>query len=237
MRDLLMNEEYFINYVNFQNKRIEKFEALLEKSIKDNGIEFKGVRTGQLALLNFYLNKATALYSAGESIEKIKELYPLIQKYFVFVWNKEGSYSILLKVLSLGILLNISMENFQELIFLVKNEKMNDCLINRLLHYIDNSVDTVNISPLFEPYIFLDSILLNDNGNNQSLLLLQDYLENKWYKGHKDCGWYDSHKSNQNTYCGYWSFETAAVAKILNIDDGKLKNTMYYPYDLAHFES
>ena len=65
---------------------------------------------------------------------------------------------------------------------------------------------------------------------------IKTYLEKKWYKGHYGVAWYDTHKSDQMTYYGYWSNETAAAVKILGIDDSCLKNQQYYPYDLAHFK-
>ena len=65
---------------------------------------------------------------------------------------------------------------------------------------------------------------------------IKAYLEKQWYKGHCDVAWYDTHKSDQMTYYGYWSNETAAAVKILGIDDSCLKNQQYYPYDLAHFK-
>ncbi len=34
---------------------------------------------------------------------------------------------------------------------------------------------------------------------------------------------------------GFWSFETAALAKILELDDASLRN--HYPYDLANYKS
>ena len=37
-----------------------------------------------------------------------------------------------------------------------------------------------------------------------------------------------------DTYCGYWCFEIAALAKIFSVDDSEFKKHPYYPYDLAH---
>ncbi len=37
-------------------------------------------------------------------------------------------------------------------------------------------------------------------------------------------------------YVGYWSFETAAIVKILGLDDTSLKGNNHYPYDLAHYK-
>src|SRR5699024_12185645 len=38
-------------------------------------------------------------------------------------------------------------------------------------------------------------------------------------------------------YVGFWSFESAAFAKILGLDDAGLKDNNHYPYDLAHYKN
>lgn len=52
-----------------------------------------------------------------------------------------------------------------------------------------------------------------------------------WYDKHSDAYWYNSHESKNNTYCGYWCFEIAALAQILGIDDTVLRENPYYPYE------
>ncbi|WP_221644983.1 PoNe immunity protein domain-containing protein [Listeria booriae] len=46
---------------------------------------------------------------------------------------------------------------------------------------------------------------------------LKTYLDSKWYAGHDDMGWYDSHFLQGETYSGYWSFESVALVKRLNV--------------------
>ena len=36
---------------------------------------------------------------------------------------------------------------------------------------------------------------------------------------------------------GLWSFESVTLAKILALNDEKLKSNSHYPYDLAHYKS
>jgi len=55
------------------------------------------------------------------------------------------------------------------------------------------------------------------------------------FKGHYDFGWRNAHK--EPGYYGFWSFDTAALAKILGLDDSALKNNNHYPYDLAHYKN
>ena len=64
--------------------------------------------------------------------------------------------------------------------------------------------------------------------------LLEKYLKEDWYNKEYEC--YEAHKSDQNIYYGYWSFEAGAIAKILKLNDSNLKNVPYYPYDLVHYK-
>jgi len=69
-----------------------------------------------------------------------------------------------------------------------------------------------------------------------NFLLNEKYIVEQWYVGHSDCGWYNSHLSKQKIYSGYWCFEGGAIAKVLGLDDSRLKNQQYYPYDLVHYK-
>ena len=60
-------------------------------------------------------------------------------------------------------------------------------------------------------------------------------MEKEWFKGHYDYEWKNAHK--EPGYVGYWSFETAAIGKILELDDTSLKGNNHYPYDLAHYKN
>lgn len=40
---------------------------------------------------------------------------------------------------------------------------------------------------------------------------------------------YDDHKSDADTYQGYWSFETAAIAISLGMSDDDFRGVEYYP--------
>ena len=75
---------------------------------------------------------------------------------------------------------------------------------------------------------------LVDENETDKPRLLEKYLEANWYNEKCDC--YEAHKSSQNIYYGYWSFEAGAIAKILNLDDSDLKDVPYYPYDLVHYK-
>ncbi|QNT08026.1 DUF1911 domain-containing protein [Marinomonas arctica] len=66
---------------------------------------------------------------------------------------------------------------------------------------------------------------------------LTQYLRG-WYKGMKDCYWYNRHKGRFPTFFGYWSFEAALVTLLYDLDDSGYSHMLYYPKDLvAHARS
>jgi len=63
---------------------------------------------------------------------------------------------------------------------------------------------------------------------------MTDYLK-RWYRGMKDCYWYDDHKHLDAGFFGYWSFEAGLVTYLWNIDDSSYRDMRFYPKDLVDF--
>jgi len=76
---------------------------------------------------------------------------------------------------------------------------------------------------------------LHDKDKERASKRLQQYVEKEWIKGHNDLDWKNAHK--EPGYVGLWSFEAAALAKILGLDDSALRDNNHYPYDLAHYKN
>ena len=106
-----------------------------------------------------------------------------------------------------------------------------DWLYNFLLDSLDGEQIEVSKEMLFpNTFTTLQRVVYEEN----KIELLKKYLNNDWYN--EDCGCYEAHKSKQNIYYGYWSFEAGAIAKILKINDTQLRDTQYYPYDMVHYK-
>ena len=63
---------------------------------------------------------------------------------------------------------------------------------------------------------------------------LTAYLKD-WYKGMKDCYWYNRHKGKFATHFGYWSFESGLVSVLCGLDDSAFRDMLYYPKDLVDY--
>ena len=134
------------------------------------------------------------------------------------------TYYDLLTLLSIAVMVNDN----SEVINLIKN---NEDIIekDRLLKYIANYIQGKdakwdNSVQLRSEFTALDKVF---TASDKEAALLE-YLDG-WYKNYTEYSWYDSHKSNTDTYSGYWSFEAAAISIILGLDESKLRESVYYP--------
>lgn len=221
MRDALKNESYYKNYLQFLNKTLIRFECLAESY---------GGRKGNRPLRKYYMDKMSVLYSSGAEIALIKEVYPKFLDCFIHTWTTEDGFEILLNTVSLAVLLNMKKVDMNLAMEFFEQENINDYAIDYLLHSIDQSWD-IGKNPIRYPVRYA---MLKDIISSRSIAVAKDYL-NKWYELHKDAAWYDSHKSKEDIYTGYWSYEVGAIIKVLGLNDLELQNQSYYPYDLVHF--
>lgn len=143
----------------------------------------------------------------------------------------------MLWMISLGILLETDKKNIERLKKIVDKKNMNDAVIDFLLCASD--IGYTNITNRYykdNPYAKTrEMIELAQTDKKEASKRLQTYMEKEWFKGHYDYEWKNAHK--EPGYVGYWSFETAALVKILELDDTSLKDNNHYPYDLAHYKN
>lgn len=224
MRDIVKNEEYFLKCISYEKDRIIKFSQAL-KSIETDNI--KGRYNALIYLANFNKNLFKLSYSIGESIEGIYSYYEEWIKYYSEVCTEyDGIYDVI-DILSIATFYKNRKTEFERyLITIIHKINLNDGMLNLCLKHLDLDYKEATKSKL--PY--LNKLLESDN----KVEILKS-IPKEWYEFHKDAYWYNSHKSKNDTYCGYWSFDLGAVVKILKLDDKVLKQEKYYPYDLVHF--
>lgn len=235
MRDKLKNENYFRELIKKEENNIIMFENVVRKTMLEKGECDRGTRNGYNILINSYQKLINLLYSCGEDIKSIEEIYKKLLYYYSKMWDRKYGYIELIKVLSLAVLFRIDKHEISELEKKLISENFDDYLVNVLIKNIDSS--WINSGTEFEyPEVYDCLKVILNNEESEDCRLLKEYLQEKWYDIHKECAWYDSHKSSKNIYCGYWSFEAGAIAKILKLDDNSLGNVSYYPYELVHYK-
>lgn len=230
MRDTIMTEQYFNDFIAEETARIQRFSTKLASGeIRADRIYSVERRVHSLKFGVFIAN-----YSLGTELEKLKKDFEEILKDFPHFWTQTSSYINMVWVMSIAIMLEVDKDNFFALTALLGKYNRHDALLDFFSSYklygtvsLDNRKFTCPV-----PYAALGEIIDNDCDR---LNLIKTYLEKKWYAGHKQFGICDTHKSREKIYSGYWSFESGALVKIFGIDDKELKNSRYYPYDLVHF--
>lgn len=234
MRDRIKDEHYFNSLIQKEKESIIMFEDAVKKTTLEKGELNRGTRNGYNILINSYEKEINLLYSFGEDLATIQEVYKKLLLYYSKMWDRKYGYIELIKVLSLAVLFEVDRSDIFELEKKLISEKFDDYLVNFLIQKIDSTWERKGEEFEFKVYDCLKQILEKDR--EIACEELKEYLLEKWYEIHRECAWYDSHKSNKNVYYGYWSFEAGAIAKILNLDDSSLKDVPYYPYDLVHYK-
>ena len=224
MRDTIRTEEYFREKIKSNAARIEKFETTLSNTEPANE---RGIRLGKAHLSKLYLDCAKAAYSAGADLSEMYAYYTQAINYYKDVCVPVDSLYNVVDFLSIGVLFQKSKTEFlPALEIMVEKFNSQDGLICFLLQYLQDKPLEMRQSKLS----YFNQLAEGDD----KIAVLSSELSH-WYQHHKSASWYNSHNSKNNTYCGYWCFEIAALSKILEIDDKEFARNPYYPYDLAHY--
>lgn len=216
MRDTRKDKKYFEEYIDYQYSRIEGKIAKLEEADEEKKQRIL------VSLTGFELDLLKAEFSMGAAKEKIRAILNRTAK--IVSEYKNIVYEDLLNVLSLAVIVNEK----SEAVKLIKNNKdriENDRLLNFLsMHIQGKKVKWNKKLQIPDEYSGLNKVF---EAEDKEAGLLQ-YL-NEWYENHSEYGWYNSHLGGSDTYCGYWSFESAAIAVIMGLDESRLKDSVYYP--------
>lgn len=226
MRDSLKNVEYFDQFIHEDLERVKKFSAKLE-----NGeVKEERILPVKSKVHDLKLGIIIAKYSKGDKLTELEKEYFELVSEWEEVWEPEY-YNKNLKMISLGVLFGADTGFAKKVKMMLEKSEINDWLLCYLLDSLDDEQKERGKELLFpKSFSNLQSVVFKEG----KIQILKEYLSNDWYN--EDCGCYEAHKSKQNIYYGYWSFEAGAVAKILNIDDSSLKDVPYYPYDLVHYK-
>ena len=240
IRDKIKNRKHFEKLLSEEKEVIKQRYEIISKGNQNDSNSYI-----YYAIADSYMNLLKITYSLGVKIKDLRETYIVsVQSFLLGFESDEPMYFDILNRVALGFLLNISNENFQQLVDYVQRmdeqAKPADWTPDQLLWFILNSrlkkdEEQTHADKLAFPKLYKGLFKLTQVSDAQEAKkALEDYIE-KWYNLNKNAPWYNSHLK-KNCYRGYWAWEVAAVAKIMHIDDSDLKDNPYYPYDMVHWE-
>ncbi|MGH0676753.1 PoNi-like cognate immunity protein [Bacillus luti] len=245
MRDYLCIEEkcregieYNKEFIEENREDIKSLEEDTKNEIQRYSKDNKSIIEGTyLANFRYEMEDIRAKYSLGEDISVIEEDFHNAIYDLENTGSREIGYLSLIWMISLGILLETNKKNMERLKKIVDIKNMNDAVIDFLLCASDiGYTKMTNVYFKENPYAKTREIIeLAQTDKKEASKRLQTYMEKEWFKGHYDYEWKNAHK--EPGYVGYWSFETAALTKILELDDTSLRDNNHYPYDLAHYKN
>lgn len=200
------------------------------------------------------------LYSIGSTADHLREAYEPLPRWYARALDdgrlmSQGAlwpdrFYDLVSVTSLAVLLD-DFDGGALLGAAVKEAALEDFLLNFLLSRLTDRVEASSING-YETNAVSDSKrgrcgLAHDTFRLVAEIAQSDgvaashefatYMWNSWYDEHQWTEWHDLHKKRYRLlgifdYAGYWSFEAAAVAKSLKLDDSLLEGNPYYPAGL-----
>jgi hypothetical protein len=139
-------------------------------------------------------------------------------------------------MLSLGYLLDISNNEFQKLLDIVDRHGVKDYVYEFIIRAKIKDRKPITKESYEYGWLLFGKLrqAITETDKAKAAQLVKGFITKDWYKEHKNTGWYNSHNSPHDIYYGYWSFETAAVVKIIGLDDSGFRDCQYYPKDLVN---
>lgn len=233
LRDKLNTSEGYLELINKFVMYLQEDKDDIEEY--DEKLDEEKIKSTYWSLYKYSFKIITAQYSLGYDIEEIHKMIPDCIFYLEKSWEAESGYIQMINILSICIMLDIEDKKFEKLIALIERDKVQDYLIDYLIKYRKKDWQITEKFLWDKPYKSIAEIVeLSEINKKKSADRLKKYLTNQWYKSWNAK---DAHKSKWNIHTGYWSFESGAIAKILDLDDTDLKEQQYYPYDLVHFKN
>ncbi|MBQ5850851.1 MAG: DUF1910 domain-containing protein [Lachnospiraceae bacterium] len=108
MRDVLMSEQYFSEYIQEETERINKFtNKLASNEVREDRIYAvkKKIDSIKFGLL-------ISKYSYGEDVSKLEAEFLQLLNDMPLYWNNNSSYVDMLWMMSLAILFDVNASNF-----------------------------------------------------------------------------------------------------------------------------
>jgi len=239
LRDILNTQEGYQEIIDKKHQYINEDLIRIKEREEDelNGIQKypkpnnKIILAIKKGILGQYYSLFEAHYSIGKSLEEIRKEYLNILLH-IHKWNIDLGYVKMVEMLSIAIMLEIEDTEFDKLVTLVERDKVKDYVIDLLIRYRKPTWQQTQTFLWNRPYKITEDIVeIAQTDKEKALEHLIKYLK-AWYKAIE----VKTHESKFNIHTGYWSWEAGAIAKILDLDDGSLKDQQYYPYDMVHFK-
>lgn len=254
-RDKIKNIRYFEEYINKKeesNCRIKSWfingeinpdrrEIMLEKMFQNNIYSLIAKYSTGYPIEELYMDYYDALEYMHQSWMVLDNRAYLKDTKYNHYFGSD--YDLMLWMLSLGYLLDVEKQKYILLLEILDRFSIKDLLYETIIKakiserppITEESYKMIMDMPwAYESLRHAVKETDDEYGKERSSALIERFLNKEFYQRHKGFSFYDHHKSDNNIYYGYWSFESAAIADILSVDISPFENNKYFPKD-AYF--
>ena len=230
MRDETKSLDFYNDILGMDNHFIESSEKRLKMVIDLKGPDFETIPFCYTSISHNYFHRFYLSYTMGMSYE---ELLPDVNKYIENAcngWTGED-YEELVRICSMSILFNIRNEYIENMIKKAE-ARLNTLVYGELFIKLLEPSWEVKATELYRitDKSLVEVIQLAKTDKTAAVQRLKKFVDKQWFKT-----LHEGVISQEGCYRGFWCIEAAALVKALKLDDTELKESKYYPYDMAHF--
>jgi len=240
-REPFLQETAYLDSVSFWKENYVERQA--ESFLKIERPEYVNVKMLSWRWCFQSMHLLIALYSGGEPVKSLdfyvehlfsqfqrhKQAYP---SFSLKLWEPDA-YQFTLWLLSFAVLFNKPGRIKQIASYLSEDpDDGEDILLRQLFSRVGVTIPGSTL--IHErPYNEMLNAIKAENDEQQQAL--RSYLK-QWYRGMRNCYWYDRHKARSDAgFFGYWAFEAGLVTVLWDVDDTPYRDLPYYPKDLVGY--
>ena len=248
LRDKLKDLAYYDDRISFKTECIEKYlEGIHSDGVYTNEVKMK--MAFRLVSNSMYLLHQK--YSRGNNLATLKTdldnalKYRQWQKNYAdalsdneqadrIQWEEFNDDDDLRRTIiwfAFAVCLDMGKDYYSDALALIANHGQ-DAILDNIAVSMGDIAREVACAPLFKKR-FGKLYAIIAAPHEQRPALVKDYLD-AWYKLE---GSPDYHLMDTDAYIGYWSWGSALVVKLYNIDDSSFIEHEYYPKDLVHWQN
>lgn len=240
-REPFLQKTAYLDSVSFWKENYVERQA--ESFLKIERPEYVNVKMLSWRWCFQSMHLLIALYSGGEPVKSLdfyvehlfsqfqrhKQAYP---SFSLKLWEPDA-YQFTLWLLSFAVLFNKPGRIKQIASYLSEDpDDGEDILLRQLFSRVGVTIPGSTL--IHErPYNEMLNAIKAENDEQQQAL--RSYLK-QWYRGMRNCYWYDRHKARSDAgFFGYWAFEAGLVTVLWDVDDTPYRDLPYYPKDLVDY--
>ncbi len=232
MRDDSKTKEYYELIYEQDTNFIIASEERLKKVITVKGPDFRTIPSCYSGISYDYFHRFYLSYTMGKSYE---DIISDVRKYVDNgIKGCNGSvYGNLESIIYVTIIFGLGEYKDRIKEKMLQYDDFHDKYMEQIYSYLDPSFEISSELYLWEKECkpLIEVIELSKNDKELAATSLKNFVDKQWFKTLQ--GGLISNESR--TYRGFWCLEAAALVKALKLDDTILKDSKYYPYDMAHF--